>query len=64
MPGPQVDSADNGLNIKRIEMTVFPDNVSALALYSKSGFEIEDTHKAATFRDGEFVDAYCMARLR
>lgn len=62
--GAMIDAADNWLNIKRIEMTVFTDNVSALALYNKFGFEIEGTHKAATFRDGAFVDAYCMARLR
>lgn len=59
-----IDTADNWLNIKRIEMTVFTDNARALALYKKFGFEIEGTHKAATFRDGAFVDAYCMARLR
>ncbi|QDM00137.1 GNAT family N-acetyltransferase [Rhodopseudomonas palustris] len=59
-----IDTADNWLNIKRLEMTVFTDNVAALALYKKFGFEIEGTHKAATFRDGAFVDAHCMARLR
>lgn len=62
--GAMIDAADNWLNIKRVEMTVFADHVGALALYSKFGFEIEGTHKAATFRDGAFVDAYCMARLR
>ncbi|ABD09088.1 GCN5-related N-acetyltransferase [Rhodopseudomonas palustris HaA2] len=59
-----IDTADNWLNIKRIEMTVFTDNIGALALYSNFGFEIEGTHKAATFREGAFVDAHCMARLR
>ncbi|GLS31650.1 putative acetyltransferase [Mesorhizobium albiziae] len=59
-----IDTADNWLNIKRIEMTVFTDNVGAIALYKKFGFEIEGTHKAASFRDGAFVDAHCMARLR
>ncbi|NEW92910.1 GNAT family N-acetyltransferase [Rhodopseudomonas sp. BR0M22] len=59
-----IDTADNWLNIKRLEMTVFTDNVAALALYAKFGFTIEGTHKAASFRDGEFVDAHCMARLR
>ena len=59
-----IDTADNWLNIRRIEMTVFTDNASAIALYKKFGFEIEGTHKAASFRDGAFVDAHCMARLR
>jgi putative acetyltransferase len=59
-----IDTADNWLNVKRIEMTVFTDNAAALALYKKFGFEIEGTHKAASFRNGDFVDAHCMARLR
>ncbi|MFD1703698.1 GNAT family N-acetyltransferase [Methylopila henanensis] len=59
-----IDTADNWLNVTRLEMTVFTDNERAIALYKKFGFEIEGTHKAATFRDGAFVDAYAMARLR
>ncbi|QCI66070.1 GNAT family N-acetyltransferase [Phreatobacter stygius] len=59
-----IDTSDNWLNIHRIEMTVFTDNERAIALYKKFGFEIEGTHKAATFRNGVFADAYCMARLR
>ncbi len=59
-----IDTCDNWLNILRIEMTVFTDNTKAIALYQKFGFEIEGTHKAATFRNGVFADAYCMARLR
>lgn len=59
-----IDASDNWLNLTRIEMTVFTDNVRAIALYKKFGFEIEGTHKAASFRNGEFADAHCMARLR
>ncbi|GLK79337.1 GNAT family N-acetyltransferase [Methylopila turkensis] len=59
-----IDTADNWLNLSRLEMTVFTDNERAIALYKKFGFEIEGAHKAATFRDGAFVDAYTMARLR
>ncbi|GLK78151.1 acetyltransferase [Methylopila jiangsuensis] len=59
-----LDTADNWLNILRVEMTVFVDNESAIALYRKFGFEVEGTHKAASFRDGRYVDAHCMARLR
>lgn len=62
--GEIIDTSDNWLNIVRIEMTVFTDNTSAIALYKKFGFVIEGTHKAATFRNGVLVDAYCMARLR
>ena len=59
-----LDLADNWLNFKRIELTVFVDNEPAIALYKKFGFEIEGTHKSYAFRDGEFVDTYAMARVR
>ena len=45
-------------------MTVFVDNTRAIALYERFGFEIEGTHRAASFRNGAFVDVHCMARLR
>lgn len=59
-----IDTADNWLNILRIEMTVFVDNARAIALYERFGFVIEGTHRAASFRNGVFVDVHCMARLR
>ncbi|KMO43532.1 GNAT family acetyltransferase [Methylobacterium tarhaniae] len=58
-----IDTADNWLNVTRIEMTVFVDNTRAIALYERFGFEIEGTHRAASFRNGAFVDVHCMARL-
>ncbi|MCI0438437.1 MAG: GNAT family N-acetyltransferase [Chloroflexi bacterium] len=59
-----LDIADNWLNIKRVELDVFTDNARAIHLYEKFGFVIEGTLKALAFRDGEYVDAYHMARLR
>jgi putative acetyltransferase len=59
-----IDLADNWLQVKRLELTVYTDNTAALALYGKSGFEIEGTHKAYAFRDGTYVDAHTMARIR
>lgn len=59
-----IDLADKWLNLARIELTVFTDNESAIALYRKFGFEIEGTHRKYAFRDGEFVDAYAMARVK
>jgi len=56
--------ADKWLNLTRIELTVFTDNERAIALYRKFGFEIEGTLRKYAFRDGEFVDAYVMARVK
>ncbi|WP_108651196.1 GNAT family N-acetyltransferase [Dongshaea marina] len=56
--------ADNWLNTKRIELTVYTDNSAAIALYKKHGFEIEGTSCAFAFRNGSYVDAFHMARVR
>jgi L-phenylalanine/L-methionine N-acetyltransferase len=39
-------------------------NAIGIALYKKFGFEVEGTHRRLAFRDGEYVDAYSMARLK
>jgi putative acetyltransferase len=59
-----LDLADNWLNLSRLELTVYTDNEPALRLYKKLGFEVEGTHRKYAFRDGAFVDAYTMARVR
>ena len=59
-----IELADKWLNLTRIELTVFTDNESAIALYRKFGFEIEGTFRKYAFRDGEFVDAFAMARIK
>jgi L-phenylalanine/L-methionine N-acetyltransferase len=59
-----IDLADNWLNLRRLELTVFVDNEPALALYRKFGFAVEGTHTDFAFRDGRFVDAFAMARLK
>jgi len=59
-----IELADKWLNLTRIELSVFTDNESAIALYRKFGFEIEGTLRKYAFRDGEFVDAFAMARIR
>lgn len=59
-----LDLADNWLNYTRIELEVFADNADAIALYKKFGFEIEGTHKAYAFRNGEFADVFSMARVK
>ena len=58
-----IELADRWLNYRRLELTVYADNVAALQLYRKFGFVIEGTSRAYAFRDGHYVDAYMMARL-
>ena len=56
--------ADDWLNLRRIELTVYVDNVPAIALYKRNGFEIEGTHREFAFRGGTFADAYAMGRIK
>ena len=59
-----LDLADNWLNLTRLDLRVYADNAPAIALYEKFGFEIEGTHRRFAYRNGEYVDAHIMARLR
>ncbi len=52
------------LNLARLELDVYADNAPAVHLYEKLGFEVEGTARAFAYRDGQFVDAYRMARVR
>jgi putative acetyltransferase len=62
--GAMIELADNWLNVRRIELTVFSDNLSAIALYEKFGFVQEGIAQGFAYRNGEYVDAIYMARLR
>lgn len=59
-----LDLADNWYNIARVELTVYADNAGAIHLYKKLGFVEEGRHRGYAFREGEYVDALSMARLR
>ena len=59
-----INLCDNWLRIERIELTVFVDNASAIALYRKYGFVVEGTGKKFALRNGEYVDAHFMARIK
>jgi putative acetyltransferase len=59
-----IELADKWLNLIRLELDVFTDNVPAIRLYEKFGFTIEGTLVDFAFRDGQYVDTYIMARLR
>lgn len=59
-----IDLADQWLNLRRLELTVFTDNRAAIRIDEKFGFEIEGTARDYAFRDGDFIDAHSMARLK
>lgn len=59
-----LDLADKWLNLTRLELEVYTDNEPAIHLYQRFGFELEGTLRQHAFRDGRYVDAHMMARLR
>jgi putative acetyltransferase len=59
-----VDLAENWMNISRIELECYVDNVAGRALYEKFGFALEGTLRDYAFRAGRYADAYLMARIR
>jgi L-phenylalanine/L-methionine N-acetyltransferase len=59
-----IDLADNWFNLRRLELSVYADNARAISLYERFGFEREGLLRAYAWRNGAFVDALTMARLR
>jgi len=62
--GALINVADDWLDLKRLELTVYADNAPAIRLYRKFGFEVEGTLRGYAFRAGQHVDSFFMARLR
>lgn len=62
--GELVATAFDWMDIRRLELTVFTDNIPAIALYESFGFAREGTHRAYALRAGSYVDAYAMARIK
>ncbi|GAA4869675.1 GNAT family N-acetyltransferase [Luteimonas vadosa] len=56
--------ADGWLQLRRIELQVYARNAAAIALYEKHGFEQEGLLRDYAYRDGTYVDALAMARVR
>lgn len=56
--------ADGWLQLRRVELQVYADNAAGIALYRRHGFAEEGRHRDYAFRDGAYVDAVSMARLR
>lgn len=59
-----IDLTDNWLNLQRIELTVYTDNDAAIALYKKFDFKVEGEIPMYAFRNGHYVDAYLMGRIK
>lgn len=59
-----INLAESWLGLTRLELTVYTDNSPAIALYERHGFSIEGTLRRYALRDGNYVDAYLMARVR
>jgi putative acetyltransferase len=59
-----LEQADRWLNYSRVELTVWADNTRAIGLYERAGFEREGLLRRYAWRDGAYVDALTMARLR
>jgi putative acetyltransferase len=58
-----IEQADNWLNLVRIELTVHADNHGAIALYEKSGFQLEGEKRFATFKAGKYLSLFVMSRI-
>lgn len=58
-----LDYVDNWAQVLRTELIVYTDNERAIGLYKRFGFQIEGTLRAHALRNGQYVDAYAMARL-
>jgi RimJ/RimL family protein N-acetyltransferase len=58
-----VDFAFRDLNLQRVWLTVFADNVPAIRAYEKAGMKNEGVLRRAYFVDGRWRDANIMARL-
>ncbi len=59
-----VDLGDNWLNLTRLALVVWTTNEAAVRLYEKNGFAIEGTMPAYATRQGEYIDAYMMGRVK
>ena len=59
-----LELADGWLQLRRIELQVYADNAPGIALYTRHGFVQEGRHRDFAFRDGVYVDALSLARLR
>ncbi|MEZ4521130.1 MAG: GNAT family N-acetyltransferase [Thermomicrobiales bacterium] len=58
-----IELGEHWYGIRRFEARVFTEDDRAIQLYERAGFGIEATHRQHAMRDGEYADAFTMARL-
>lgn len=58
-----IDLCHGWLGVTRIELETYTDNVAAIALFGRHGFEVEGTGVGYALRAGRHVDVHFMARL-
>lgn len=58
-----LELADQWLNIRRMELTVYSSNEAAIALYERFGFEVEAELSDFAFQYGNYVSALSMVRI-
>jgi RimJ/RimL family protein N-acetyltransferase len=61
MAGPNLSNKNMKVHLRQFFVSA---NAIGIALYEKFGFEIEGTHHRYAFRDGMYVDACSMARIK
>jgi L-phenylalanine/L-methionine N-acetyltransferase len=59
-----INLAENSLNLTRIDHLIPVENAPALNLHRKQGFVIEGKFHHVFFRDGRYLDAFLLARVR
>jgi RimJ/RimL family protein N-acetyltransferase len=52
------------MNLNRVQLFVYADNVRAIRCYEKLGFVHEGVLRCNVYRDGEYIDAVAMSMLR
>jgi RimJ/RimL family protein N-acetyltransferase len=59
-----IEHGVNNLGLQRIWLTVLSDNLVAINMYEKLGFEFEGKMRKALYKEGEFCDLILMSLLR
>lgn len=58
-----IEQSDNWLNLTRLELEVHEDNLTAISLYKRMGFEIEGIKRLSTFKYGKYINTVIMSQI-